>query len=201
MNAMNLWNDIIKTAVIGTERQTLALTASGDALGNALAQLNNDDREGALLNAAATVALYERAGRLPAMTTQSATALCDAEALPRCNARASLRLALILEEQSRDVLTEWLKALTAGQRVAEERLPALLDAGAGNSDLRAAILPVLGKRGVWLARQNADWDYATGEVDESVWHTGSHAMRVGMLQRMLMQDRAGARRLIAATCG
>src|SRR5205823_6656492 len=94
---------------------------------------------------------------------------CELEDRPRCGPRAAYYLSLMLGGQHREVLPELLEWIAAaGQRVPEDLLPDLLDLGRSARDLRAAILPVLGKRGPWLAGQNPDWSYAVGaeELDE-----------------------------------
>ena len=197
---MNPRDVILKTAVIGTGRQPLALPAANGALGEALAQLNGDDREAALLSAAAVTTLYERAGRLPVTTMQTAPEPCATDDLPRCNRSATQRLSLMLQGEHREILPEWLAAVaSAGQRVSEELLPALLDEGKAHRELRAAISSVVGKRGVWLAAQNPEWDYVTGMIDESAWHTASRTARLSLLQSLRATDPTRAREMVVTT--
>ena len=52
--------------------------------------------------------------------------------------------------------------------------PELLALGKSNNHLRKDILPVLGKRGIWLAAQNPEWTYVSGEnVGMKIWKNGS----------------------------
>ncbi|MFN7947367.1 MAG: DUF5691 domain-containing protein [Blastocatellia bacterium] len=197
---MNLSQDIIRTAVIGTGRQSFALPAANGALGETLAQLNGDDCEAALLSAAAVTTLYERVGRLPVITKQTAPEPCATDDLPRCNRSATQRLTLMLKGEHREILPEWLAAVaSAGQRVSEELLPALLSEGRTHRELRAAISSVVGKRGAWLAAQNPEWDYVTGTIDESAWHTGSRTARLALLQSLRATDPARAREMVMTT--
>src|SRR5262249_14071496 len=160
-----LWTDLVTTAVLGTERRTFVLPAIDGALGNLLGQIDPTDREGALLSAAALVALARQAGRLPAQRSHAASQASDEDDVTLCPERAVQHLvALLGGGAQRAVLPEWLAALAArGRRIPAAQLPALLDLGRSQPDLRAAILPVLGKRGVWLARHNPDWSYASFE--------------------------------------
>lgn len=50
---MSLWTEITNTALIGCERKPPSLNGAADKLGGLLAQLDQNDREGALLGAAA----------------------------------------------------------------------------------------------------------------------------------------------------
>ena len=101
-----MWQDILKTAIIGTERNALALPARNDALGNLLATLDANAREASLLSAAATVALYERAGQLPTVEQQSLPAPAALEDAPCCSARAAQHLSLMLSGEFKEVLPE-----------------------------------------------------------------------------------------------
>src|SRR5689334_9964548 len=161
---MNLWEDIVTTATLGTERRAFAPPPDAGPLGALLARIDPADREGALLAAAAAAALYRRAGRIPARTDQPAPLACTMDDLSACPPRATLRLAAMLEGTHQGLLPEWLAALAAARRRAPDALlPDLLELGRAQADLRAAILPALGARGRWLAAQNPDWSYASVE--------------------------------------
>jgi hypothetical protein len=147
------------------------------------------------------VALARQAGRLPAQRAQSSAPACDEDDLPLCPERAVQHLvALLGGGAQRGLLPEWLAELAQrGRRVPAAQLPALLDLGRTQPDLRSAILPALGKRGVWLAAQNPDWGYASSKLrglrteseTESLspqssvlcteWETGARAERAALL--------------------
>lgn len=197
-----LWNDIVKTALIGSEKQPLVLSL--DILPtDMLARLDGHDPEGKLLGATAVLALYNRAGWMPLHQPQTLPATCDLDDLPRCSPRAGQHLATILGGQYAQVLPEWLQsAATVGVRASEEHLPALLEIGRKQEQHRAAILLVLGKRGRWLAAQNPAWEYAqdmsTWDVT-TVWQTGNKAAREMLLNWLRATDPGRARELLAST--
>jgi hypothetical protein len=198
---MSFWTEIVNHAVIGTERQAFAPPAAEGALQALLAQLDYADREAALLKAAALAALRERAGRLPHANAQPLPAPAEAETAPRCSAPAAHHLKLMLQGEHRELLPEWLAALTAaGKRIPAEQLVALLNLGKADEEARAALLPALGARGRWLAAQNSDWDYALGvNGDAGLWETGSRAQRRAFLQSLRQRDATRARELLQAT--
>ncbi len=118
--------------------------------------------------------------------------------------RAAGYLDSILHHKRMELLPEWLcAAANAGLRVPEAYLPALLDVGRKNELLlRAAILPTLGKRGVWLAQHNPAWEYVRGQDTtnaETVWQTGRREARLTLLQRLRREDPARARTLLQST--
>ncbi len=198
--SMDHWEDVVKIALLGTPRQPFKLALQGGRLDELLSRLAGADGECALLGSAAAISVYRRAGRVPTRDDQPLPQPCDRDERPRCSVRAGQRLALIVGGQHAEVLPEWLAALASTQRRApEEHLPALLDLGQAQPDLREAILPVLGKRGLWLAAQNPDWDYAIGGDDESIWQTGSRSARLLLLKELRVSDAARARELVAST--
>jgi hypothetical protein len=219
------WKEVVTAALLGSERQPLTPPSPDNPIAALLAGLDWGDPEGALLGAAAALALYQRAGQVPttlpidtpADALESATLdytippPCEADELPRCSTRAATHLMLMLNGQYTEVLTEWLDAATATrQRVPEESLPRLLEMGRTRTDLREHLLPVLGKRGQWLAQQNPDWEYAStamhGEVwlpdDETVtalWETSTKAARIALLRQVRTRSPERARTLLQST--
>jgi hypothetical protein len=215
---MNIWNDILTTAIVGVERRPFLVPHSDGALGALLARIDQADREGALLAAAGAVALYCQAGRLPTSVAAPDGPACPLDERRACGPRATQRLATLLDGNQRALLPEWLAALdAAGLRVAEALLPELLELGRRQTSLREAILPVLGRRGRWLAAQNSDWSYASFEFrvlsselgDEQLktqhsklkteWETDTNANRLALLKQLRLSEPAIARELVSAT--
>lgn len=109
----------------------------------------------------------------------------------------------------------------ACQRLAElgRALPAgalafALDAGQRRARLRPALLPVLGERGLWLARLNPDWRYADrGEASEAgegsaapadaerLWQEGSFEQRLALFAQIRAADPARARTMLQTQLG
>lgn len=218
------WNDVYKSALLGTQRQPLHLATSEatnqSPVQNMVARLDSADPEGTLLGAVATFLFYQQAGRIPVVDWGTIPPACDTETLPRCSTHACLFLERMLNDEYRDVLPEWLAIVrTAGQRVPEEYLPALLEAGRTRTYLREHIPPVIGKRGVWLADCNPKWDYvlwqtpdfyvcdsadetqrsAKDELIETTWQTGPRLARLAMLRQLRGLDPARARELVMST--
>ncbi len=198
------WQNLVTCALLGTERQAPELPAGDDALGQLFGRLDGEDREGLLLRAAGVTALWRRAGHLLAHDPQPLPSPCEPDAAPACGPRARQHLALLLQGRDADpvIMLEWLETLgAAGQRVPDECLPALLDAGARRTDLRPALLPVLGRRGRWLAQHNADWSYAIEADDETLWLTGRFEERLALLRQWRATRPERALELLNTTWG
>ena len=197
---MRTWDELLATAVVGTEQRELTLAASDDEVGQLLAQTHSTDREGSLLSAAAILALYRSAGVAPPSDAQPAPEVCAPDEAERGSAASAQHLALMLDGQFREVLPEWLAAMNEAQRrVPEECLPALLDHGLFEPRLRNMIAAVLGRRGEWLAMQNPDWLYATRRDDKEVWETGNRDERLLLLESLRGADPNKAGELVATT--
>lgn len=194
-----MWQDVVTAALVGTERQSLTFTPPDNQLGELLRRLDSTDVEGNLLSAAGAIALYQKAGQLPVKDHQLLLKECEPENQPCCSSRAGHHLDLMLKGEYKELLPEWLKvANEAKKRVLERYLPDLLELGRKQSELREAILPVLGKRGYWLASQNPDWNYVIGDVEET-WQTGSRSARKLLLKKLRAENPSAARKRLATT--
>ena len=196
-------------ALVGTERQAVAVPVGDGALGALLARVAAAEPDAALLRVGAVLALYERAGWVPPTDPTPGPEAAPPDTQPRVNARAGQHLATMLSGQYDAVLGEWLAAAgTGGWRVPEELLPDLLELGRANPTLRSALGPVLGERGRWLAAQNPDWAYvSTREAVEAaldidtLWVTNVRGMRLSLLGQLRAADPDGARERVAGTWG
>ncbi|HEX2274169.1 MAG TPA: DUF5691 domain-containing protein [Acidimicrobiales bacterium] len=201
MNPGGVWDGLVATALLGTERRPLTVPRPAGPLGETLARLDEADGEGALLGAAAAVALWRRAGRRATADAGPPPEPCPPDEAPRVSAAAGERLAGLLEDGRRRLLGEWLDlAARAGRRAPEEDLPALLDVGAHRLDLRLPVLTVTGRRGPWLGGQNPAWEWAAGIDDaDRTWATGDPDARRLLLAHLRSTDPGRGRELVAST--
>ncbi|MEL6460250.1 MAG: DUF5691 domain-containing protein [Cyanobacteria bacterium J06621_15] len=185
---MKIWQDLVKTAVIGTQRQQLKLSQY-NRLDEVLSGLDANDKEGCLLSAAGTIYLYQKAGQSTAIDGKKSLNSCDLDDLPYCSQVSEQHLGMMLSGGDNRALSEWLQLLAETKRVVSPRyLLELLALGKRRSDLRKDILPVLGKRGFWLAAQNPDWNYVNGENIEKIWKNGSLEARKKLLQELRQSE-------------
>ncbi|MFG2119103.1 DUF5691 domain-containing protein [Streptomyces sp. NPDC048710] len=210
------WEDLVTTALLGTDRRPWTPAAPG--------------REApvALLDAAAVATLRRRAGLRPGPAAQRPEPAPE-DPRPALPGAAARRLALLLADRSggggggrrgsapdlMELLPQWLAAANArGYAAPPQALPALLDAARGRTDLRPAALAFAGPRALWLARLNPDWRFALRsapgggatlpdpEDDEAVqrlWQEGLFAERVALLSALRARTPGPARELLTAT--
>ena len=209
---MIVWEDLLKTALLGTDRQRAPVNAGGAtpaAIASTLSLLPQARPDAALLAAAAVVSTSLRAGRIaPVDASIRQHPPCDPDEAPAPGVRAEQQLRRTLVGDHRDLLPEWLAACAAAsRRVPATSLPALREVARLHTEYRDALLPVLGKRGRWLAAQNPDWSYAagaagaasdTGDAD-ALWQTGDRAARLSLLKSLRHSNPSCARALVEST--
>ncbi|MFD0211462.1 DUF5691 domain-containing protein [Streptomyces hirsutus] len=212
----DVWEDLVTTALLGTDRRTPAGSASGASA------------PAALLDAAAVATLRRRAGLRPARAAEHPRPAPE-DPRPELPPAAARRLTMLLTDRSGasgggrrgaapdllELLPQWLAAANAhGFAAPPPALPALLDAARGRTDLRPAVLRFAGPRGLWLARLNPDWRFALrsapgggtslpgpGDTERilRLWQEGLFAERVALLSSLRSRGPAAARELLATT--
>lgn len=213
--AVGSWEDLVTTALLGTDRRPLAG--------------GGPDRAApvALLDAAALATVRRRAGLRPAAAARRPEPAAE-DPRPALPAAAARRLALLLADRSgtgggrrgaspdlMELLPQWLATANAhGYAAPPKTLPALLDAARGRTDLRPAALAFAGPRGLWLARLNPDWRFALRaapgggaalpDLDDAdgvqrLWEEGLFAERVALLAAIRAVRPAAARELLEVT--
>ncbi|OKI09942.1 hypothetical protein A6A06_04785 [Streptomyces sp. CB02923] len=210
------WEELVSSALLGTERRTPPVTA----------------REGrstpaALLDAAAVSTVRRRAALRPAPARERPVP-APPDSRPPLPPAARRRLALLLADRNgtgsghrrgtapdlTELLPQWLTAAARhGYRAPEALLPALLDAARARTDLRAAALAFAGPRALWLARLNDEWKFALRgigsaaalpgadepEAVRALWEEGLFAERVSLLAALRRRDPAAGLALLATT--
>ncbi|MET9368406.1 DUF5691 domain-containing protein [Streptomyces griseoflavus] len=210
------WEELVTTAVLGTDRRAPAGVGPG--------------RQAAavLLDAAAAATVRRRAGLRPAPAAERPGPAPE-DRRPALPPAAARRLAMLLADRPgasgtgrrgtapdlMELLPQWLAVANArGFAPPPALLPALLDAARGRTDLRPSALRFAGPRALWLARLNPDWRFAlrsapgggtsvparhdTGGI-RRLWQEGLFAERVAVLGALRSREPAAARDLLAST--
>jgi hypothetical protein len=198
--ASDLWNALLKTALLGTDRTPLPELHTDGHMQTFFAQVDPSNKEKALLTAAALLSVYRSCGTLPNKATASPLTPAEPESIPRCTPGAAAYLARMLQGEFPFLIPEFLDALIAsGRRIPHELLPAALAAGRKDTQIRPNLSRTIGLRGEWLASLNDDWHYIGGKIDTAEWETSSRPSRVSLLKTLRPTDPAAARQLLEST--
>ncbi|MER5646542.1 DUF5691 domain-containing protein [Streptosporangium sp. NPDC002524] len=197
------WEDLVSTALVGTDRRPLPGQGASEV---------------ELLGRAAVHTLRMRAGRRP-VAPGELPAVAPPEERPAVSRAAGDRLARILGGEQPRLLAEWLETAAArGHRLSPHLLPELLDHAAKDRSIRPHLGVLAGNRGRWLAGLNPAWGFLLEEVTgvagiagiagvtatgsggaSEVWEFGTSGDRRVHLGALRAADPARARELLAAT--
>ncbi|GIH92642.1 hypothetical protein Psi01_32720 [Planobispora siamensis] len=189
---MTAWQDLVSTALVGTDRRPLpdppavaartgGPAAASPAAGPAATADRTDgpataahaagraaaspvaDPATELLERAAVSTVRARAGQR--LRAGEALEAAPAEDRPAVSRAAADRLARILGGERPRLLAEWLEtAAGRGHRLAPHLLPELLDHAARDRSIRPHLGVLAGHRGRWLAGLNPAWSFLLEEA-------------------------------------
>jgi hypothetical protein len=190
------WEALVANALLGTQRRPTEPERLPDSV---RPLVNGDDPERVLLAAAAALAGYRKAGRLPVRgATPLAAAAEDERELVGPAARR--RLVLLLFGDYGYLLPEWLGVVARkGLRVPPEWLPALTDVARNRPELRGVVAAAAGGRGPWLAKLRPEWEFLADQPadDPRVWELGTLGQRLGWLTKTRASEPERARQAVA----
>ncbi|MGY1802498.1 DUF5691 domain-containing protein [Blastococcus sp. SYSU D00922] len=212
---MTGWEDLTATALLGTARRAVDLGGLPEPVLAAAGALDDRDPATTLLDAAALAVPYRRAGRRPAAPEAAPGEPAPEDGVPEIGPRAGARLAHLVSvpqgTTERLLLLEWLgAAAAAGRRLPPRSLPVLLDLGTRDAGVAAALVPVLGPRGRWLAGHRPEWARLLTAADPvpldgspadpaETWATGATAERRALFARLRASDADLARELLTGS--
>jgi hypothetical protein len=190
-NPRELWQAMVATAVLGTDRGGKPAT-----LPRAIADVAAAGAD--FLAQSAAVGVYLRAGLAPPRDQSP----LDAETSTPPAFKAAEQLRTILTENRSPLLVEWCEvARRHGRLVPFALLPEMFRRAQRDRALRPLLQPILGPRGQWLAGQNPQWRDLFAAVDnpDDVWQTGTPEQRKLLLAVLRGSDPDKARQLVEST--
>ncbi|MEM1321791.1 MAG: DUF5691 domain-containing protein [Bacteroidota bacterium] len=181
------WNDLVKLALLGTDRSQLS-----EAQLNELQQLGIDTSQAApklLLEAAALMAPMQKAGQALKSWTGPLPRAAEEEEEQRCSARSAYHLAQIITKEKEVLLQDFLDILhLSGRSLPPEQLPALLERALQSSTFWEKLRPVLGQKGNWLIRQHPEWKRLVELPPLKLWEEGKREERRLLLESLRRQQ-------------
>ena len=210
------WAPLLPVAMIGTDRQPGPLPDWPGELGATLAALADaprpadtppdiDQAAADVLRAAGVLTVCGLAGARPLARAASTRPPAGDDVLPLANDAAVDHWLLWTVAEGPDRLKQlyFQRFAQAGLRLRHGLLPIALELARGSIALRALIQPLLGERGLWLARQRSEWQFAAGvitvdEHDPRQWTDGTLEQRKAFLAAERARDPRAARERFAA---
>ncbi len=189
--ARDLWAELRRLALTGTDRAHLAEEAMG-ALSQRGAGGQGNETE-ALLEGLARLSRRLRAGYVPPAFSGILPAAPAEATGTLCSPLSSDHLRLILEGPFEAALPEFVGLLHTNQRrLPPERLPELLDQCREQPELWPSLRSAIGQRGRWLMTQNPDWRSLEPPADPAAWPALSATETARALQQFRYRDPDGA---------
>ena len=211
------WAPLLPVAMVGTDRQATPLLAWPGEIGATLAALADaqrppnvspdiDQTAADVLRAAGILTVCGLAGARPLAHHAGEREAAGVDALPVADDPAISHWLLWALREGPDRLQQMFfqRFANAGLRLPHALLPTALELARASLATRGLIQPLLGERGVWLARQRKEWQFAAGVVavddhDPRQWTDGTLEQRKAFLAAERRRDPHAARaRLVAA---
>lgn len=183
---MKLWEQVMNTAMLGTDKGALLDDAFPDELSAINEQLKANaelDKEACFLNQAALAFNYQACGFIPFRKEGINQPKAQPEEKLYCSTFAAQVLKDVLEIESIPLLEYWLEhCADASQLVQADIVTDVLDKSVQHPKLKPLMAACSGKLGEWLGNYNPLWDFFKITPDEEIWANGKQEQRVKLLQ-------------------
>lgn len=201
---------LVSLAIIGTSQAPNRHIATETEIDTLVEQLPAENIERKLLLAAGAASLYQEAGHT-ATAAPELPPIAEEEELPLISERAAILIEPILWTRNSELLPEVLHILRSrGLRLPYTLLQSALENGVQRANAREDLIAILGKRGIWLSRFNANWSWVAKTLEETEraasldvltahWQEGSLNERRKALETLRRQQPALAREWLADT--
>ena len=200
---MKAWQNVINTAMLGTEKLPLANDNFNEALINAISkvdlaeELDNEDK---FLQKTAIIYNFRRCGFVPFKAPELQENYAEAEISPYCSPIAANILQNLIAEDLNILIEFWLQQCSAkNQIILPEHLPQILDKAAQQVILQQNAVLCCGNRGKWLSQFNTQWNYFNEMPAAAIWKDGNPTARLKVLKELRKTDPAQARTWLEET--
>lgn len=183
---MSYWNNLKKSALLGTEKMPLQAESLPPIIKEKLDKTNKNDHEGYLLKAAAMVMIYEKAGQSPDNVTLPEFAPAEEETQDFCSNEAIFALKTTTQSDNFNVyLFDYFidKCIEKNWVLPENQLVEVLNKT--NTKTLPKVHKILGARGKWLTQFNEAWQIQDKAVDQkTIWEEGKPSERKTLFARL-----------------
>lgn len=200
---MEFWNNIINTALLGTDKRQVVSNELPAELAEVYEQFATNetlDKEEKFLQITSVAFNYRQCGTMPFIKKDLVFEKASLETKAYCNTIALQALTDILEEQSYSLLKFWLLyCYKLQQIVLPEIIPTLFAIAANKKHLSHLIIECCGERGFWLSRFNPTWNFYAPENDIDAWQNGTAEQRKKVIKKLHQSEPAKAREWLQQT--
>lgn len=183
---MSYWNNLKKSALLGTEKMPLQAELLPPTIKEILDKTNKNDHEGYLLKAATMVMIYEKAGQSPDNIILPEFAPAEEETQEFCSNEAVFALKTITQSDNFNVyLFDYFidKCIEKNWVLPENQLVEVLNKT--NTKTLPKVYKILGTRGKWLTQFNEAWQIQDKTIDQkTVWEEGKPSERKTLFARL-----------------
>ncbi len=176
-----IWKQLVKTALLGTERSTLtaemqeALTAKGINTGQEITKT--------ILEAVAYYAPLQKAGWQPKEWNGELLTPSKEISQQACSNKSRQHLATILEKHPK-LIPEFIEGMQANKKcIPPELLPPLFEKSLKEETLWSQLENSIGERGKWLLPLNPAWNKLRSDYNITDWNIGSKELRLSLLKK------------------
>ena len=166
-----VWQDLVKIALIGTDKATPSVSTLENLKNMGIKAVDTAE---VVLEGGGVLTMLRKGG-LPLNDFQGALPeICEAENGRQCSSKSAQHLKEILNQkkdrQLGEALLEFIFYAQKNNKILpSELLPTLFHLFRGDKKMNEILKKVIGKRGIWLAKQNPDWFvYAREEIVEII---------------------------------
>lgn len=194
---MEYWDNIIHTALLGTDKRQLKKEDFSEDLAEAFDMIpQSGEKEEQYLSIAAVAFNYRKCGVMPVNKIVERT-VAKEEVKVYCSSEAHQVLNDVLSIESQSLFALWLQECNnKNQIVLPEYIPLLFDLALKYKQLQQLIIPIAGKRGEWLLPLNNTWKFEPAGVNEDLWQTGTLDQRKNFIKELRQTDPTKARELL-----
>ncbi len=193
-----LWDELVKVALIGTDRSKLS-EGSRKAFSGMGIDISKAP-EHIVLESAVFLSLLKKSTTASKTWTKPLPEKAPKETGKQCSKKSRTHLRLILKGNYPDLLPEFVSHLVRNNKLLPlDLIPSLLNQAIANEELWETLHPAIGQRGKWLIRQNPEWEVLLFKPDERIWETGNRSQRLHLLKALREQQSGKAVELIQST--
>lgn len=172
---MKVWEEIINTAIIGTDKKSLNKSLIPTDLLSELekAEQLSTEKEIQFLNSAAIICNYKRAGFVSTSSEMSSIEECADEDKSYCSSHATGALQAVINEDNNALLIYWLnKCIDKNNIVTPEYIPLLFQKAERDITLKELVITCCGVRGKWIVQFNAVWLFQEEKSLQTIFDHG-----------------------------